>query len=297
MKSEEPLPNSFNACVQQSLQKFWNFDGMSDYGVQTFQFRDVARVIEKLHIIFEASGIKPGDKIAICGRNSARWGMVFFATLTYGAVAVPILHEFMPEQIHDLVNHSEAKLLFVGDHVWPKLNADRMPHLEGIFGNNTEEFKLLVGRTDKVCYARENLNRLFGERFPRNFRPNDISYYADSPDELAVINYTSGTTSNSKGVMIPFRALWSNYAFAVEVLGPVMGPGDKVLSMLPMAHTYGMAFEFIFEFLQGATVYFLSKTPSPAVLLSAFADLKPKLVVAVPLIIEKIGRASCRESV
>ncbi len=290
MKSEEPLPNSFNACVQQSLQKFWNFDGMSDYGVQTFQFRDVARVIEKLHIIFEASGIKPGDKIAICGRNSARWGMVFFATLTYGAVAVPILHEFMPEQIHDLVNHSEAKLLFVGDHVWPKLNADRMPHLEGIFGNNTEEFKLLVGRTDKVCYARENLNRLFGERFPRNFRPNDISYYADSPDELAVINYTSGTTSNSKGVMIPFRALWSNYAFAVEVLGPVMGPGDKVLSMLPMAHTYGMAFEFIFEFLQGATVYFLSKTPSPAVLLSAFADLKPKLVVAVPLIIEKIVR-------
>ena len=274
MKCEEPLPQSFNACVQQSLQKFWNLDGLSDYGVQTFQFKDVARVIEKLHIVFEASGIKPGDKVAICGRNSARWGMAFFATLTYGAVAVPILHEFMPEQIHDIVNHSEAKLLFVGDQVWPKLNADRMPALEGIIGNNNEEFSLLLGRTEKVKYARENLNRLFGERYPRNFRPNDINYYKDSPDELAIINYTSGTTSNSKGVMIPYRALWSNYAFAVHELGHIMGPGDKVLSMLPMAHTYGMAFEFIFEFLSGATVYFLAKTPSPAVLLGAFADIK-----------------------
>ena len=281
---------SFNECVQLSLQKHWNLDGLSDYGVQTFQFKDVARVIEKLHIIFEASGIKPGDKVALCGRNSARWGMAFFATLTYGAVAVPILHEFPPEQIHDIVNHSEAKLLFVGDVVWPKLNADKMPHLEGIISNSNDEYKLLVGRTEKVRYARENLNRLFGEKYPMNFRARDISYYKDSPDELAVLNYTSGTTSNSKGVMIPFRALWSNFAFAVEELGDQMGPGDKVLSMLPLAHTYGMAFEFIFEFLQGATVYFLSKTPSPAVLLGAFADLKPKLIIAVPLIIEKIVR-------
>ena len=281
---------SFNECVQQSLQKYWNLDGLCDYGVQTFQYKDVARVIEKLHIIFEASGVVPGDKIAICGRNSARWGMAFFATLTYGAVAVPILHEFLPEQIHDIVNHSEAKLLFVGDQVWPKINADRMPHLEGIIGNNNEEFKLLVGRTEKVKYARENLNRLFGEKFPMNFRQHDIHYYHDSPDELAVLNYTSGTTSNSKGVMIPFRALWSNYEFAVSELGTQMGQGDKVLSMLPMAHTYGMAFEFIFEFLHGVTVYFLAKTPSPAVLLSAFADIKPKLIVAVPLIIEKIVR-------
>jgi len=281
---------SFNLCVQESLQKYWNIDGLSDYGLQTFQYKDVARIIEKLHIIFEASGVKPGDKIAICGRNSARWGIAFFATLTYGAVAVPILHEFHPEQIHDIVNHSEAKLLFVGDQVWPKLNADRMPGLEGIFGNTNEEFKLLVGRTEKVKYARENLNRLFGEKFPMNFRPHDINYYRDSPDELAVLNYTSGTTSNSKGVMIPFRALWSNYDFAVGVLGKDMKPGDKGLSMLPMAHMYGMAFEFIYEFLHGVTVYFISKTPSPAVLLSAFADLKPRLVVAVPLIIEKIVR-------
>ena len=283
-------PRSFNLCVQETLQKYWNQDGLSDYGVQTFQYKDVARIIEKLHIILEASGVKHGDKVAICGRNSSRWGIAFFATLTYGAVAVPILHEFHPEQIHDIINHSEAKLLFVGDQVWPKLNADRMPMLEGIFGNSNDEFKLLLGRTEKVRYARENLNRLFGEKYPMNFRAKDINYYQDQPDELAVLNYTSGTTSNSKGVMIPYRALWSNYAFAVEVLGTQMGPGDKVLSMLPMAHMYGMAFEFIYEFLHGVHVYFLAKTPSPAVLLSAFADLKPRLVVAVPLIIEKIVR-------
>ena len=281
---------SFNACVQETIQKYWDRDGLSDYGVQTFQCKDVARIIEKLHIILEASGVRHGDKVAICGRNSSRWGIAFFATLTYGAVAVPILHEFHPEQIHDIVNHSEAKLLFVGDQVWPKLNADKMPHLEGIFGNSSDEYTLLVGRTEKVRYARENLNRLFGAKYPMNFRARDIHYYEDKPDELAVLNYTSGTTSNSKGVMIPFRALWSNYAFAVDVLGHIMGPGDKVLSMLPMAHMYGMAFEFIYEFLHGVHVHFLSKTPSPAVLLSAFADLKPKLVVAVPLIIEKIVR-------
>ena len=281
---------SFNACVQETIQKYWDRDGLSDYGVQTFQYKDVARIIEKLHIILEASGVKHGDKVAICGRNSSRWGIAFFASLTYGAVAVPILHEFHPEQIHDIVNHSEAKLLFVGDQVWPKLNADKMPHLEGIFGNSSDEYTLLVGRTEKVRYARENLNRLFGAKYPMNFRARDIHYYEDKPDELAVLNYTSGTTSNSKGVMIPFRALWSNYAFAVDELGHKMGPGDKVLSMLPMAHMYGMAFEFIYEFLHGVHVHFLSKTPSPAVLLSAFADLKPKLVVAVPLIIEKIVR-------
>ncbi len=281
---------SFNACVQQSLQKHWDRDGLSDYGVQTFQYKDVARIIEKLHIILEASGVKHGDKVAICGRNSSRWGIAFLATLTYGAVAVPILHEFHPEQIHDIVNHSESKLLFCGDQVWPHLDADKMPGLEGIFGNSNDEYKLLVGRTDKVRYARENLNRLFGQKYPMNFRSRDINYYHDSPDELAVLNYTSGTTSNSKGVMIPFRAMWSNYKFAVDMLGNDMGPGDKVLSMLPMAHMYGMAFEFIYEFLHGIHVNFLSKTPSPAVLLSAFADLKPRLIVAVPLIIEKIVR-------
>ena len=290
MTQDNTQAKSFNLCVQEALQQHWDLPALSDYSVQTFQYKDVARIIEKLHIILEASGVKPGDKVAICGRNSARWGIAFFATLTYGAVAVPILHEFHPEQIHDIVNHSEAKLLFVGDQVWAKLNPEKMPHLEGIFGNSTDEYTLLVGRTDKVRYARENLNRLFGEKYPMNFRKQHISYYQDSPDELAVLNYTSGTTSNSKGVMIPFRALWSNFAFAVEVLGKQMGPGDCVLSMLPMAHMYGMAFEFIYEFLHGVHVHFLTKTPSPQVLLKAFADLKPRLVVAVPLIIEKIVR-------
>ena len=281
---------SFNACIQKSIQDNWDLNAMSDYGQKTFQYKDVARIIEKLHIIFEASGVQVGDKVAICGRNSARWGIAFLATLSYGAVAVPILHEFNAEQIHNIVNHSESKLLFVGDQVWPKLDPDKMPGLEGIFGNSTDEYTLLVGRTEKVRFARENLNRLFGEKYPMNFRKQHISYYHDSPDELAVLNYTSGTTSNSKGVMIPFRALWSNYDFAVQVLGKQMGPGDCVLSMLPMAHMYGMAFEFIYEFLHGVHVHFLTKTPSPQVLLRAFADLKPRLVVAVPLIIEKIVR-------
>jgi long-chain acyl-CoA synthetase len=263
---------------------------LTDYGVQTFQYKDVARIIEKLHITFEASGLKTGDKVAICGRNSARWGIVFFATLTYGAVAVPILHEFLPEQIHDIVNHSEAKLLFVGDLVWPKLDPDKMPHLEGIIGNSNDEYRLYVGRTEQVRYARENLNKLFGEKYPKNFRPQHLDYYKDSPEELAVLNYTSGTTSNSKGVMIPYRALWSNSKFAVERLGAFMKPGDKVISMLPMAHMYGMAFEFIFEFLIGVHVNFLAKTPTPSILLSTFAEVRPRLVIAVPLIIEKIVR-------
>ena len=281
---------SFNASLCHSIQEFWNNDALSDYGTNTFQYKDVARIIEKLHIIFEASGVQHGDKVAICGKNSARWGIAFLATLTYGAVAVPILHEFHPEQIHDIVNHSEAKLLFVGDLVWPKLDPDKMPLLEGIFGNSDEEYKLHVGRTDKVRYARENLNRLFGEKFPMNFRRQHISYYEDKPDEMAILNYTSGTTSNSKGVMIPYRAIWSNCEFAFQVMGKHVGTGARVLSMLPMAHMYGMAFEFLYEMVCGAHVYFLTKTPSPQILLKAFADIKPHIIIAVPLIIEKIVR-------
>ena len=281
---------SFNASLCHSIQEFWNNDALSDYGTNTFQYKDVARIIEKLHIIFEASGVQHGDKVAICGKNSARWGIAFLATLTYGAVAVPILHEFHPEQIHDIVNHSEAKLLFVGDLVWPKLDPDKMPLLEGIFGNSDEEYKLHVGRTDRVRYARENLNRLFGEKFPMNFRRQHISYYEDKPDEMAILNYTSGTTSNSKGVMIPYRAIWSNCEFAFQVMGKHVGTGARVLSMLPMAHMYGMAFEFLYEMVCGAHVYFLTKTPSPQILLKAFADIKPHIIIAVPLIIEKIVR-------
>ena len=281
---------SFNSILQKSIKDHWDKDALSDYGTNTFQYKDVARIIEKLHIILEASGVQRGDKVAICGRNTSRWGIAFLATLTYGAVAVPILHEFHPEQIHDIVNHSEAKLLFVGDQVWPTLDPDKMPGLEGIFANSNDEYRLLTGRTEKVKYARENLNRLFGERFPMNFRARDISYYVDSPDELAVLNYTSGTTSNSKGVMIPYRALWSNVEFAHQVYDSHVKPGDNIVSILPMAHMYGMAFEFLYEMTRGAHVHLLGKTPSPTVLLKAFSDLKPKVVIAVPLLIEKVVR-------
>ncbi len=281
---------SFNARLQESIQQNWDLDALSDYGAQTFRYKDVARIIEKLHIILEASGVQHGDKVAICGRNTARWGIAFLATLTYGAVAVPILHEFHPEQIHDIVNHSDAKLLFVGDQIWPQLDIEKMPGLEGVFANSTDEYRILHGRTEKVTYARENLNRLFGERFPMNFRARDIQYYKDSPEEMAVLNYTSGTTSNSKGVMIPFRALWSNVEFASQVYDEHVKPGDNVVSILPTAHMYGMAFEFLYEMTRGAHVTFLGKTPSPTVMLRAFEELKPKVVIAVPLLIEKIVR-------
>ncbi len=282
------IESGFNEQIEQSIKNYWDLDALSDYKGETFQYKDIARIIEKLHIIFEYSNVQRGDRIAICGRNTAHWGAVFFATLTYGAVAVPILHEFKAEQIHNIVNHSEAKLLFVGDQVWKELSAEEMPALEGII--NIADYSLLVGRTDKVAYAREHLNQLFGERFPKNFRRHHVSYYKGQPEELAVINYTSGTTSNSKGVMIPYRALWSNLEFAQSVIGPHVKSGDKVISMLPMAHMYGMAFEFIFEFCQGCHTYFLTKTPTPSILFGAFSELKPRIIIAVPLIIEKIIR-------
>jgi len=279
---------SYNQMIQQSIQEHWFLDSMSDYGLFTFQYKDVARIIEKMHILFEEADIKQGDKIALCGRNLSRWGAAFFSILTYGAVAVPILHEFHPSQVHDIVNHSEAKLLFVGDKVWPNLNADEMPGLQGII--SLTDYSLLVCHNEKLGYARENLNRLFGEKFPSRFLPECISYYHDSPDEMAVLNYTSGTTSNSKGVMIPYRALWSNCDFAVHVLGNEIKAGDKVLSMLPMAHMYGMAFEFTFEFMRGVHVNFLTKVASPTVLMRALADVKPVILIVVPLIIEKVVR-------
>ena len=279
---------SYNEMILKSIQEHWFLDSMSDYGVFTLQYKDVARIIEKLHILFEEAGIQRGDKIALCGRNLSRWGAAFFSILTYGAVAVPVLHEFHPSQIHDIINHSESKLLFVGDKVWPLLDANEMPDLEGII--SLTDYSLLVSRNDKLTYARENLTRLFGEKFPSRFLPELLSYYKDDPDEMAVLNYTSGTTSNSKGVMLPYRALWSNCDFAFHVLGDEIKPGDNVLSMLPMAHMYGMAFEFTFEFMRGVHINFLTKVASPTILMRALADIKPVIIIVVPLIIEKIVR-------
>ena len=275
---------SFIALIEKSIKKFWDADALTDYKGVTYQYKDVARKIEKLHIIFEESGVKPGDKIAVCGRNMSHWGVTFLATVTYGAIIVPILHEFKPDQVHNIVNHSESKLLFVGDVVWEGLDESAMPGLEGVILVN--DFSVLVSRTEKLTYAREHLNELFGKKFPKNFRKEHINYYKDSPEELLVLNYTSGTTSFSKGVMIPARALWSNMMFALTALP--QKPGNRLVSMLPMAHMYGLAFEFLYQFIAGCHVYFLTRMPSPKIILQAFADVKPSLVIAVPLIIEKI---------
>ncbi len=284
----EHIP-SFNALIQKSIIDNWDRDALTDFKGQTLQFHDVARKIEKIHILFENSGIQKGDKIALCGRNSSQWAVAFLATLTYGAIAVPILHEFNAEQIHNIVNHSEARLLFVGDHVATIIDPQAMPTLEGIINN--PDYSLMISRTDKLTYAREHLNELYGKKFPKYFRKEHVSYYMEqSPDELAVINYTSGTTGFSKGVMIPYRALWSNFDFAESVLGNIIKPGDKIISMLPMAHMYGMAFEFIFEFLHGCHVHYLNRVPSPAIIAQALAEVRPRIVIAVPLIIEKIIR-------
>lgn len=277
----------FVDLIAESLKNNWDLDALTDYQGVTLQYKDVARKIEKLHILFENAGVEKGDKVALCGRNSAHWATAFLATLTYGAVAVPILHEFKAQQVHDIVNHSEAKILFVGDMVWPDLDAEQMPHLEGIV--NIPDYSLLVSRTEKLTEARERLNEFFGRKYPKFFRKEHVNYpHTPNPDALALINYTSGTTSNSKGVMIPFRALWSNYQFAIEVLGHKVKRGNPVISMLPLAHMYGMAFEFIFEFLHGCHVYYLTRIPSPKIVLQAFGEIKPVVIISVPLIIEKI---------
>jgi len=280
---------SFNALIQQSIIDHWDMDALTDYKGATLQYHDVARKIEKLHIMFENSGVVKGDKIALCGRNSANWAVAFLATLTYGAIAVPILHEFIPEQIHNIVNHSDAKLLFVGDVVATQVDATKMPGLEGII--YIPDYSLVVSRTDKLTYAREHLNEMFGIKYPKYFRKNHVNYYIDQdPNELAMINYTSGTTGFSKGVMVPYRALWSNADFAENVLGKKIKPGDSVISILPMAHMYGMAFEFIFEFIKGCHIFYLTRIPSPAIIAEAFGRIKPAVIIAVPLVIEKIIR-------
>lgn len=278
---------SFNALIQKSIIDHWTLNALTDYKGVTLQYHDVARKIEKLHILFENSGVQKGDKIALCGRNSAAWACAFLATLTYGAVAVPILHEFTAEQIHNIVNHSEAKLLFVGDVVATVIDEKEMPDLEGIV--YIPDYSLFVSRTEKLTYAREHLNEMFGKKYPKYFRPEHVNYYIEQdPEELALINYTSGTTGFSKGVMIPYRAMWGNADFAQHELRGIMREGDHVLSILPMAHMYGMAFEFIYEFITGCHIFYLTRLPSPAVIAQAYAEIKPALIIAVPLVIEKI---------
>ena len=277
---------SFNQYIERSIIDNWDSDALTDYQGITLQFHDVARKIEKLHILFENCDLQKGDKVAICGRNSAHWAVAFLATLTYGAVAVPILHEFNAEQIHNIVNHSEAKLLFVGDYVVKVINASEMPHLEGIV--NIPDFSLHTSRSEKLTYAREHLNLMFGSKYPKAFRAENVHYHQDEADELALINYTSGTTGFSKGAMLPYRALWGNVDFCMNRLP--LKPQDTMLSILPMAHMYGMAIEFLYGFCRGCHLFFLTRLPSPAIIADAFATVRPSIVVAVPLIVEKIIR-------
>lgn len=274
----------FIGYIEQSIINNWDANALTDYKGITLQYKDVARKIAKFHIILEMAGIQPGDKIAVCGRNSAHWAVTFLATVTYGAVIVPILHEFKADNIHNIVNHSEAKLLFVGDQVWENLNEDRMPLLEGI--SSLTDFTPLVSRNDKLTYAHEHRNEIYGQRYPKNFRPEHISYRKDMPEELAVINYTSGTTGYSKGVMLPYRSLWSNIAYCHEML-PVK-PGDHIVSMLPMGHVFGMVYDFLYGFSAGAHLYFLTRMPSPKIIAQSFAEIKLRVIACVPLIVEKI---------
>ena len=280
--------SSFNQYIQRTIIQNWDADALTDYQGQTLQFHDVARKIEKLHILFENSHVTKGDKIAICGRNSAHWAVTFLATLTYGAVAVPILHEFNAEQIHNIVNHSESKLLFVGDYIAKEIAPEEMPLLEGII--NLPDFSLMVSRSEKLTYAREHLNYMFGTKFPMAFRKQHVNYHEDTPHELALINYTSGTTGFSKGVMLPYRGLWGNVDFCIRRLGNQVKAGDPMLDILPMAHMYGLSIEFLFGFCNGCHLYFLNRLPSPTLIAQAFTNIKPTLIISVPLIIEKIIR-------
>ena len=279
---------SFNSYIERSIIKNWNLDALTDYKGATLQYHDVARKIEKLHILFENSDVKKGDKIAVCGRNSSQWAVAFLAIITYGAIVLPIQNEFKPEQIHNIVNHSESKLLFVGDVVATEITPDEMPSLEGII--HLPDNSLVISRSEKLTYAREHLNEMFGHRYPKYFRAEHVKYHVDDPEELAMINYTSGTTGFSKGVMLPYRALWGNLDYLIDSVQPKIGKNCKILSTLPMAHMYGLMTEFIFNIIAGNHIFFLTRLPSPTLIAEAFTEIKPDIIFAVPLVVDKIVR-------
>ena len=279
---------SFNSYIENSIIKNWNLDALTDYKGTTLQYHDIARKIEKLHILFENSDVKKGDKIAVCGRNSSQWAVAFLAIITYGAIVVPIQNEFKPEQIHNIVNHSESKLLFVGDVVATEITPEEMPSLEGII--YLPDNSLVISRSEKLTYARENLNAIFGHRYPKYFRPEHVKYHVDDPEELAMINYTSGTTGFSKGVMLPYRALWGNLDYLIESVKPNIGKNSNILSTLPMAHMYGLMTEFLFNIVLGNHIFFLTRLPSPTLISEALSEIKPDILYAVPLVVDRIVR-------
>jgi len=271
--------------IENSIKKNWDRKAFTDFNGESLQYKDVARKIAKMHLLFEAADIRPGDKIALCGRNSGNWCVAFLATITYGAVIVPILHEFKPDNVHHIVNHSEARLLFVGDQVWENLNENRMPALQGIIC--VKDFTLVNSRSEKLSFAREHLNALFGQRFPMMFLREHVHFTPESsPEQLAVINYTSGTTGFSKGVMLPYRSLVSNVLFCNRTIG--IAPGDNIVSMLPMGHVFGLVYDFLYGVCFGAHLYFLTRMPSPKVIMTTVAEFHPRIMSCVPLVIEKI---------
>ena len=282
---------SVNKIFEKSIRENWDKPAISNYQGVTLHYRDMARRIAKLHIVFEECGLEKGDKVALCSRNQANWVVSFLAAMTYGAVPVPLMHEFKPSNINHLVNHSEAKILFVDEVIWEGLSEIDMSGLQAIIQVNT--FKLLYAANDKIIETREHLNELFGKKYPMEFTADVIDYYEDSADELAIINYTSGTSGFSKGVMIPYRAICSNLEFAKKVL-PQINSTSRVVSMLPTAHMYGLMFEVLYEISCGCHVFFLSRLPSPKIIMQALAEVKPTLVIAVPLIIEKIYKSKVK---
>ena len=279
--------DSLNALIEHSIKSNWNLMALSDMGGVNLQYKDVALLIAKMHILFDAAGVKRGDKVAICGKNSSNWTVVFLSCLTAGVVAVPILHEFKPDTIHHLVNHSEAKLFFVDAAIWENLDERLLPNLVGAI--YISEFGMPLSRSEKLTETRNNINQCFGAKYPYSFEPENVEYFADQPDDLAMINYTSGSTGMSKGVMVPFRSLWSNVRFCLDNLN-MLKPGVKMVNMLPLAHMYGMTIEMLNPFCHGCHCYFLTKLPSPKIILKAFADVQPALIITVPLIVEKIIR-------
>ena len=279
---------SFNAYIEKSIKNHWNLNALTDYKGKTLQYQDVARKIEKLHILFENGGIAKGDKIALCARNSSHWAVAYFAILTYGAVVVPVQSEFTPEQIYNIVNHSESKLIFVGDTIAANITIETMPIVEAIV--YLPDFSLRACKSEKLTFAREHLNELFGKKYPKYFRKEHVAYHLDESEELAIINYTSGTTGFSKGVMLPYRALWGNLDFMMHDLAPHVPAGSNILSILPMAHMYGQMFELVMAFCVGAHNYILTRQPSPSLITEALAEVKPAIVSSVPLTIDKIIR-------
>ena len=278
------IQDSFIQLIEQSIRKNWDRSALTDYKGATLQYKDVARKIEKMHILFQHAGIQPGDKIALCGRNSANWGATFLGVITYGAVAVPILHEFKADNVHNIVNHSEARMLFVGDQVWENFNEAAMPHLEGII--ELKNFDLVVSRSKQLSSAREHLNEEFGKKYPCRFRAEQVSYRRESPEELAVINYTSGTTGYSKGVMLPYRSILSNVVHIDNKVG--LKAGDRIVSMLPLGHIFGLVFDFLYGITAGAHLWFLTRMPSPKIIAESFTEIRPRIIACVPLIVEKI---------